>query len=482
MNTLEQASHHQDTAVYCAGCNGLFAADAKAIHCPRCGVLLDTACVPPGHKSLLLRDSRGDLSDADIKQADEELSRLLGTQLAVYQIESLIGRGGMGYVFLARHVHLDRMCALKILSPTLVARDVDFVERFQHEGRAAAALVHPNVVTTHAIGQSDGYYFIEMEFVAGRSLQKLIIDESRQSVIRATSLLAHVAEGLAAAHREGIIHRDLKPDNILLTERSIPKIGDFGLAKRILAAGATGGEQLVGTPNFMAPELFSGHAASPASDVYALGVCYFVLLTGRFPYVCGSLSQLERAVTSQPLPNIRDLRPEITLDVAECVSLLLAKSPENRPRDGIEAAQLLQAVWGQVPDIETLLHEAFGDVPGVAWTRSGERYRLELTLPDARRQVVFVEPSSHAAGQRLLLLYSICCPAQPGYYEQALRLNSELPHGGLAIRTIDGREMFVMVDTYPRSTVDAEDVRKSVLELANRSDFVEKLLTSRDEN
>ena len=414
--------------------------------------------------------------------SDEELDRYVGKMLHVYHCESLLGRGGMGRVYLAHHAKLQRKCALKILSPRVVANDVDYASRFLQEGRAAAALIHPNIVTTHAIGEVKGLHFLEMEFVAGRSLQKLLQDEHQLTAVRATTLAAWIAEGLAAAHHRGIVHRDLKPDNVLLTQRGLPKIADFGLAKRIVAEDGSRGERFAGTPHFMAPELFNKRPSTPSSDVYALGVCYYLMLTGKLPFFSGSLSKLRDAATTEPVPSAREFCDDLTLEMAECLSLLLAKSPANRPRDGIEAAQLLRAVGGQVRDIESLLREAFSDTPDVSWVRSGSRYRLTLLLPDGRKQTLFVEPSDHSAGDRLLLFFSICCDAQPEYYEEALRLNSEIPHGALAIREIDGGLKFVMVDTYLRATVDVEDVRRSALEVAYRADAVEKLLTGLDQN
>ena len=413
---------------------------------------------------------------------DEALDQFLGSRLHVYRVESLLGRGGMGRVYLARHDDLQRQCALKVLSLELSAHDADYVSRFRHEGRAAAALVHPNVVTIHAIGEERGFHFLEMEFVAGRSLQQLIQDEGRLTPVRATTLTTQIADGLAVAHQAGIVHRDLKPDNVLLTHRGVPKIADFGLAKRIMAEDGTSTERLMGTPNFMAPEIFNRQGATPCSDVYALGVCYFLLLTGRLPFVRGTLRELQHSAAIEPLPNVRALCPDIPLEMAECASLMLAKSPQNRPRDGIEASQLLHAVSGQVRDIESLLTEAFGDAADVCWKRTGHCYRLELKLPDGRRQRLYVEPSDHSATERLLLIYSVCCNAQPEYYKDALRLNSEISHGGLAIRDIDGESKFVMVDTYPRATVDAEEIRRSALEVAYRADAVEKLLTGLDHN
>lgn len=483
MNSRSDTTPVAGPVLYCAGCNERFRTTSGRSECPRCGVAIVVAEADELAETLLIKSFHA----ADTKDQPEgragsgELDDLVGSDLHVYRLESLLGCGGMGRVYLAYHHDLHRHCAVKILSRRQTADDAEFTERFLQEGRAAAALVHPHIVTTHAIGIDRGYHFLEMEFVPGRSLQQRVDDEGRLTPIRATALAARIAEGLAAAHREGIIHRDLKLDNVLLTHQGVPKIADFGLAKRV-ARGARelSEEWLCGTPNYMAPELFQGAPAGPASDVYALGVCYFVLLTGRLPFVGGSLNALQSAVINDPLPNLRREFPDVSLEMAECLSLLLAKAPANRPRDGIEAAQLLYAVLGQVRDIESMLAEAFHGDPNVRWTRTGNRYRLEMVLPDARRQTLFVEPSGQSASQRLLMIYSLCCDAKPEYYEEALRLNSEMPHGGLAIRDIDGGPKFIVVDTYPRATVDTEEIRRSVLEIAFRADAVEKLLTGLD--
>jgi eukaryotic-like serine/threonine-protein kinase len=468
-----------DEIVYCTGCNERFRPAAAGV-CPRCGAALGQAVDPALESTLLLRDAAGQACDSTAdRESEAEFDQLVGRRLDVYDCHTLLGRGGMGRVYLARHLDLHRQCALKILSPRAAARDIDYVQRFQLEGRAAAALVHPNIITIHAIGQTDGFHHLEMEFVAGPSLQQLVREEGRLTPLRATALTTRVAEGLAAAHRQGIVHRDLKPDNILLTHQGVPRLADFGLAKRIVA-GTEQARHLVGTPNFMAPELFDGHAATPASDVYALGATYFLLLTGRFPYVAGSLGRLVEAVRHAPLPNIRAEYPDIPLEMAECLNLLMARNPAARPQTAVEAAQLLNAVWGQVQDLDSLLVEAFQEHPGVTWTRTGTRYRLTICLAEDRRQTVIVEPSAHAAAERLLLISSVCCPAQPEYYEAALRLNGEMAHGSLAIRGIDGLPMFCVVDSYPRTTVDAEEIRRSALEIAFRADAVEKLLTGLD--
>ena len=407
------------------------------------------------------------------------LDELLGRQLDVYDIRTFLGRGAMGRVYLAQHRDLHRPVALKILAPQIALENGDYVTRFQNEGRAAASLVHPHIVTVHAIGEADGYHFLEMEFLPGQSLQSVIRAERRLEPIRATRIAYQIAEGLASAHATGMVHQDLKPDNILMSHQGIPKLADFGLAKRL--AGLQGApDGLLGTPHFMAPELFRGQSATPASDVYALGVTYFLMLTGTYPFQGKTMNSLMHAVLHDPIPNLRKLQPEIPLEMAECVNMLMAYAPEQRPHNGVAAAQLLSAILGELQDVDWLLREAFGKDPRISWQSENGSYRVRLSLPDGRHQTVIVEPSKHVAAERLLLIYSICCPSDPSYYEYALRLNSEIAHGGLAIRNVGGQDHFVMLDSYPRSTVDVEEIRRSVREMATRSDGVEKLLTGRD--
>ena len=463
-----------DRSLFCSSCNVRFVVASTTSTCPRCGASIGPAGAVAGTRLVSTGTSAGPATS----QADD---RLVGRDLDVYRCELLLGQGGMGRVYLAWHRDLHRRCALKILDPDLVTRDAEYVERFLEEGRTAAAIVHPNVVTTHAVGEAEGFHFLEMEFVAGESLGQLLAHESSLTPVRATTLALQVAEGLATAHRRGIVHRDLKPDNILLTERGSPKISDFGLAKRVVDV-PSGREPLRGTPSVMAPEQFRGEAAGPGSDVYSLGVCYYQMLTGRLPFVASTLSQLSRLVSTEPVPAVRPQAPGTTLEMASVAESLLAKSPANRPADALEAAELLAAVLGQARDVESLLLDAFADRSRITWSRSGESYQLTLTLDDDRSQQVTVEPAGDDPADRLLVIYSTCCPAEPGFFEHALRLNARMPHGGITLRNIDGQPHFVVINSYPRATIDAEEIRKSVLAVATHADEVEQQLTGLDRN
>ena len=449
--------------------------------CPRCGKPILKDCGESTCDTVIVHAGN---TNVDKVSTEIELDQLLlpGQVLDIYKCEKMLGRGGMGVVYLARNTSLQRLCALKLLSPRRIQTDVDYVARFENEGRAAAALVHPNVVTTHAIGRADDFHFLEMEYVAGNALQHEIDMQGAIGPIRSTTMAVGIASGLAMAHRLGIIHRDLKPDNVLVTPGGIPKIVDFGLAKRIVGADVEG-HALAGTPYFMAPELFEGQPATPSTDVYALGVCYYLMLTGRYPFEGDSVNSLMKSILTAKYTSVRRINDAIPLDIAECVSQMLNREPDHRPRDGGAVSQLLQAVLGSVRDLDNLIYDAFNGLPNIRWQRDqSDRFRVCLTLRGDRTQTVYIENSDHAAGDRLLMIYSLCCRASPDFYEDALRLNAVVHHGGISIRNIDGQPYFVMVDTYPRGTVSGEEIRRSVIELGCRADFVEERLTGTDLN
>lgn len=473
------------TAAFCPNCQFSFVPKKPVESCPSCGRPLPVLDSLKGETLVNQSRTPSRVQTGDVPKASQanEVDELIGQNLGVYTCDALLGAGAMGRVYLARHRDLQRKCALKILPPSLVSSDPAYVERFMNEGQAAAALNHPNIVTIHAIGEERNYHFLEMEFVAGRSLRELVNDDGPQTPTRATALALRIAEGLAAAHTNGILHRDLKPDNVMLTHQGVPKITDFGLAKRVVVnSNAAHAQEFAGTPGFMAPELFDNHPATTASDVYSLGACYFYLLTGQMPFEKENLNELIQSVLHDPLPSFRSFKRQIPMEMAECATMLLAKAATNRPQSGVEAVQLLQAVLGQAEDIESLLQKAFANQPEIRWDREGERYRINLNFSGGRHQTVFVEPSEHAAADRLLRITSVCCPALSVYFEPALRLNSEILHGALAIAEIDHETVFVMLDNYPLATVDPEEIRRSVLEVAHRADAIEKLLTGLDLN
>ena len=421
-----------------------------------------------------------ELEEVAFHDDDENLDHVIGRRFSIYRCDALLGKGGMGRVYLANHSQLGRPCALKLSSsPKQIPSDSEW-KRTVKEGRSAASLIHPNIVTVHAIGEYQGRHFIEMELVSGGSLKSILRKDGPLPFLKALQWVCGISQGLAFAHRHSILHRDIKPENILVCSLGIPKLADFGLARHLSHPEQLPDGQVQGTLPYLAPEVLQTGKHSTTSDVYSLGVTLFYLLAGHLPYTGKNRTELVQNILSQPLPLLREIYPEIPLEVAGAVARMMSKSPDSRPENGTSASHLLSSILGQLRHVESILEEALGHDPSVSWLRCDDKYRLTVRLPDGRKQNVFVESSDHRSDQQLLLIYSTCCPAQSTFYEQALRLNAALSHGALTIRDIDGIPHFVMINTYPRGTADPEEVRKSVLEISAFSDRVEKMLTGVD--
>jgi WD40 repeat protein/predicted Ser/Thr protein kinase len=248
-----------------------------------------------------------------------------------YEIERELGRGGMGVVYQARQVRLNRPCALKMILDGAFA-DADSAARFLAEAEVIARLQHPNIVQIHHLGESEGRLYFELEYVAGGSLQKTLdgVPWPPRSAARLVEVLAGAAH---AAHGRGIIHRDLKPANILLTSDGTPKIVDFGLAKRLDSdAGLTRSYSVLGSPGYMAPEQASGEArvVGRAADVYSLGAILYELLTGRPPFRATTLLEtLEQVKRLEPVPPAK-LEPGLPRDIETICLKCLEKDPRRR--------------------------------------------------------------------------------------------------------------------------------------------------------
>ena len=248
-----------------------------------------------------------------------------------YEILGELGRGGMGIVYRAREVRLNRPCALKMILAGSHA-DAEAAVRFLAEAEAVARLKHPNIVQIHHIASSKGLPFFELEYVEGGSLDQRL-DGTPWPARQAAELIEALARGVAEAHRLGIVHRDLKPANILLTSDDAPKITDFGLAKSLnLDSGLTKTDSIMGSPNYMAPEQAAGNAkeVGPLADVYSLGAMSYELLTGRPPFKAATiLETLEQVRTAEPVSPAR-LAPGIPRDVETIALKCLEKEPDKR--------------------------------------------------------------------------------------------------------------------------------------------------------
>jgi len=206
----------------------------------------------------------------------------IGDEVAGYRLEGLIARGGMGVVYRATHVGLDRPVALKVIARELADRR-GFRERFLRESRLAARLEHPSVVPIYDSREVDGELLVIMRLVEGGDLRKLIDTEGPLPPQRAINLLAQVADALDAAHAAGIVHRDVKPQNILV-EGDRAYLSDFGLAKAVDESGAASSASVVGTAQYMSPEQWRGDSIGPAADIYSLGCVLYESITGIPPF------------------------------------------------------------------------------------------------------------------------------------------------------------------------------------------------------
>ena len=274
-----------------------------------------------------------------------------------YEVEAVLGQGGVGVVFRARHLRLGRPVAIKMLLAGAYAGPTELM-RFQLEAEAVAGLCHPNVVQIYEIGEHEGRPYFTMELVDGGSLaQKLAAAPpantgGSQDVRWAAELVATLAEAVSVAHRSGIIHRDLKPGNILLTADGTPKISDFGLARRLNGEGGlTWTGTAIGTPSYMSPEQVSDTAGpiGPATDVYGLGAVLYELLTGRPPFRAGTPLETFRQVLSQePVPPSRT-NPRVPRDLETVCLMCLQKDPRRRYTSAAVLAEDLQRyLLGQV--------------------------------------------------------------------------------------------------------------------------------------
>jgi len=253
------------------------------------------------------------------------------THIGHYEIVSELGRGGMGVVYKGYEPALTRYVAIKELSPAL-AHDQTLVERFLREARSMASLNDPHIIQIYLIGQDNNQPFFVMEFVDGESLSAVIKREGRLQVADALKILHQSAKGLSVAHERGVIHRDIKPGNLMLNQRGQIKIADFGiaLANHDFNSKLTGTGEFVGTPGYLSPEVCLGKMVDQRSDIFALGIVLFEMLTGRTPFSDESPLKLMLDVVQSQIPDVRELNADVDVEVAAILSRMLEKDPNDR--------------------------------------------------------------------------------------------------------------------------------------------------------
>jgi serine/threonine protein kinase len=305
--------------------------------CPRCAEpYADDASFCPFDGTALARDP------------DPFVGRTLAAR---YRLVRRLGSGAMAVVYLARHVMIERLSAIKILRQDL-GMNVSHRERFLREARAVNRINHPNIVEITDFGEDGGLVFLVMEFVEGESLQAAL-QSGRFELVRALRIAMQIASALGRAHELGVIHRDLKPENVLLVPRAgtdFAKLTDFGIAKIVDAPTITFTEQRFGTPGYIAPEYIEGDPATALGDLYALGVVTYQMLTGSLPFDAKVPVEL-LALALQGVPVKPSARVDgLPADLEELILRMIARRPEDRPRDAHAVHAVLEAVLRRVTE------------------------------------------------------------------------------------------------------------------------------------
>ena len=261
-----------------------------------------------------------------------------------YRLERRVGVGGMSTVQLAFDTRLERYLAVKLLAEHLAADD-GFVQRFRREALAAARLVHPNVVQVYDFGtdHASGRHYIAMEYVEGQSGAELLREHGRLPASEVVELCGQACRGLDYAHRNGVVHRDVKPGNLLRNPEGIVKIADFGIAKAADDSDITRVGSVIGTAAYLAPEQARGEPAGPPSDLYALGVVAYQLVSGRLPYQGNSLTDLARMQEEGPPTDVTQIVPDCPPALSAAIMRALVPDPERR--------------YASAPDMERALRE-----------------------------------------------------------------------------------------------------------------------------
>jgi eukaryotic-like serine/threonine-protein kinase len=310
--------------------------------CPSCNNVYDppaSFCPFDGNKLEVIR---------------EEYKKILGMVLdGKYRVEKLIGKGGMGNVYGGKHLHIGVPVAIKVLHPHLISDDTS-VERFRREARSALAVNHPNAMSVMDFGVTDNdkLLYLVMELIDGVSLYELLEKEGALDIVRAVNIMGQVCLAVEAAHKKKIVHRDLKPDNILIIECGNPdemaKVIDFSIAKTFTEntkeqMNLTRGDIVLGTPEYLSPEQAQGFRVDHRSDIYSLGIILYQMLVGEVPFTATTANViLLKHVESMPRP-LRQIRPNIPVELEAIVLSALEKDPERRPQTAMIFAEKIQS-------------------------------------------------------------------------------------------------------------------------------------------
>lgn len=292
--------------------------------------------------------------------AQIENDPLINQKLAGYHIQKRLGRGGMGTVYLACQLSLQRNVAIKILNPQL-GQDKNFIQQFIGEARACATLNHPNILQVYDVGGKDGHYYYSMEYASGGSIQRSIDGQKKLPVEEALTYMLNTACGLEYAERKKIVHRDIKPDNLMLSEDNVVKIGDLGLAKRLDQEQGKKDNLIYGTPHFIAPEQARNEAIDHRADMYSFGASFYRILSGQTPFQGQNIHQIIMKHVLEPPPPLISLDPSLPVDLCQVIAKMMEKDRDKRYASHGEIIQELERIQKRVQRKEQRQKAMFPD-------------------------------------------------------------------------------------------------------------------------
>ncbi|WP_076351454.1 protein kinase domain-containing protein [Paludisphaera borealis] len=367
---------------------------------------------------------------------------LTGRVLGDFQVERFIGRGGMGEVYLAKQVSLNRHVAVKVLLPEWVSRPA-YLSRFGIEATAVAKLNHANIVQVYTLGCVDDIHFIAMEYVQGTNLREYLLKKGSLDLPLALSIMRQAGHAIGAAGEVGLIHRDIKPENLLLTRKGRIKVADFGLCRdmdsdrhHVTQHGTT-----MGTPLYMSPEQAQGHAMDHRSDLYSLGVTFYHMIVGEPPFRAESTVALALKHVREQAPSMRVRRPEVPIELDRLVLKLMAKKPDDRYQSAAEMLVDLAKIRALLQPVASGL---MGDITGIAATQ--EQYEFES------------RPSTEPRGSKLL---SASSKLLSGPLRLALNDHTWFRPGVLGLIAACGLAIGGLLGWQSRSREDAEAQRQA---------------------
>jgi eukaryotic-like serine/threonine-protein kinase len=399
------------------------------------------------------------------------MNELAGQCLGGYELEEEIGRGSMGMVYRGRQIALGREVAIKVLSRAL-ARDASYVARFIREAQIIAGLNHPHIVQIFDAGQQNGLLYFVMEYVQGPTIASLLHLDGAIPPYLAAEYTAQIAEALDFAYRERhVIHRDIKPENLMLDRWGKIKVMDFGLARAIGLQKITVAKALVGSIYYASPEQVWGQTLDNRSDIYALGVVLYEMVSGQRPFVGRSLPELTQAITSGPVQPPGTFTPELSAELEQIILVAMARNRDERYEQAILMAQALRALNLQAPT-----HHFLPGTPGAASesplkTNEGKtsRERVVLQLPKRpqiqrplSQDLTHSPPGKPVASEPVPTAPLATASAEPPLIN-AQEINIEGPTGPL--------------EPFPAQR-EIEQLEQKASELAKRQPFWRKLFKS----